>query len=1120
MLLRELFVNPKKHLILSEGGNLASHDDSGKASAGWQGMAGVHQAEDLDLEVHNRTAVLAVLNDLMININNAFSQQYGKPIWPKAAFASGSYLSGSSFHFFDKKIPDEQFVKLKPKVGDIDTQAPVELDPSVKEFLTSMIGKQLGSATFVGFKPGNNQYSSMWEVNLEKLPVKLQIDFEFGKYDPATEQPDEWYAYSHSSHWDDIQQNIKGVFHKYLNRAMPYAQASTKYVARVLKKSTKISPEPVTDADFSFAVSGGQGGGLSRKYVPYMDPATGEPMVQNGIPVMQLLEPKDRAYDQSIGSHFQSFFGHKPSKQERAAQDSFVGTVGLIAKNYDDTQKTDVVNQFLDILFEKGSQMITKNDPARDRKIKFAAIDYMLEHISLPNEIVGGLRERAVQMSKNYEQDFLNKNAAKQPLAEAEVAAKLRKGMPHLRNLPPADLLDLLDEIHDGNGNFKIQNIPLNVKVDGFGGRFGKNADGKPFMGTSRTPPRYEANFAKYHQEKGTTDPEILGRAQLFDKLFEEMMKAVELVDSKLGPEFLVNKQVTCEVLFLPFATETPEGKLKFVGIHYDKLPEGVELALVPFHVSDATSGDDIKNSRQVVKALTELGQQGSVMFINNALTQNGALDVTGIVPPLENVEELKAMLASKEKGINDRKRQVAAALQPVAVALEKAIISDPNIIGKDMLGKDYEGIVLNTRLGPIKVTSAEQRQVVANKQDAITAAREARKAAGGAQRTRTAVITAGSFVGHKGHEQLVNLVLDKADEVDGDAFVYISPTVGPDDPIPPEMKLATWQKLYPERADMFQIWQEGGSPVKKIEKELVLPPDSPYNHIILMVGSDRYLGMKKWMDVLAKRMKDPRYPGSHNDVTFETIETKREEDQGGTGITFTQCRKALSLPDDKALNVWTRAFDVKKLGVPWIKKLMNTARAVMKIKPPTEEPAELPVSTEPVNTPQEIKPAMPSIDKIDKDIPAPIAAKLKERRLAEQVREMERAINEAKNSQGNKMKGKTAPLDKEYKASMKNMITMPDQNSSTGSSYLNYRMGIALAGAPDYPTKMAGDTWLGGDPLLSTYTPEELEMVKKASLQIGGGKIENWSGKRSQELPTVNKTSTVAKRKKNQYGV
>ena len=123
-------------------------------------------------------------------------------------------------------------------------------------------------------------------------------------------------------------------------------------------------------------------------------------------------------------------------------------------------------------------------------------------------------------------------------------------------------------------------------------------------------------------------------------------------------------------------------------------------------------------------------------------------------------------------------------------------------------------------------------------------------------------------------------------------------------------------------------------------------------------------------------------------------------------------------------------------------------------------------------------------------------------------------------NAQGNKAKGHTQPLDKEFKASMKNMMTMPHQNQSTGSAYLGWRMGIALAGAPDYPTKMAADTWLGGDPLLSTYTEEELDMVKAANLQIGGGPIENWSGKRSEELPTTNKTAPVAKIKKNKYGV
>lgn len=123
-------------------------------------------------------------------------------------------------------------------------------------------------------------------------------------------------------------------------------------------------------------------------------------------------------------------------------------------------------------------------------------------------------------------------------------------------------------------------------------------------------------------------------------------------------------------------------------------------------------------------------------------------------------------------------------------------------------------------------------------------------------------------------------------------------------------------------------------------------------------------------------------------------------------------------------------------------------------------------------------------------------------------------------NGQGIRATGITKKIDPTQKAAMKNAMTMPDLNQSSGSAYLGWRMGIALAGAPDYPTKAEADNWIGGDPLLSAYTEEEHEMVKAASLAVGGGRIENWSGKRSQELPEINKTSTVAKVKKNKYGI
>ena len=115
---------------------------------------------------------------------------------------------------------------------------------------------------------------------------------------------------------------------------------------------------------------------------------------------------------------------------------------------------------------------------------------------------------------------------------------------------------------------------------------------------------------------------------------------------------------------------------------------------------------------------------------------------------------------------------------------------------------------------------------------------------------------------------------------------------------------------------------------------------------------------------------------------------------------------------------------------------------------------------------------------------------------------------------------GGTQPIHGHHKAAIKNATTFPSMNQSTGSAYMGYRMGVALAGAPDYPTKQAADNWIGGDPLLSPYTDEENEMINAAAKQVGGGKRQTWSNNRSLETADTNKTSAVAKIKKNKYGV
>ena len=923
MILREFFKR-----TLTEGGNLEIDGT---------------QAQHIDLKVHNRAYITPILNSLLHSINNGFEQSAGGPLWSAKVLKSRKYLSGSSLHFFDTNIPDDEFERVKPKVGDIDTQVNKDAEPQLAQWLNNVKGQVVGNAKFLGYSRGNEQYSSLWE--LTDPPIKIQIDFEFVDYGEKDE-PTDWSAFSHSSSWDDVSQGIKGVFHKWLIQG--FTKLSTQdFLLRKMVGRGKARIEqdvPTTDNMFSFAVSSKEGGGLRPKYEPVAD-EKGRPLEIDGVPVMRALPAS--GYEKDLSTMFQNIFGQRIDRKTLNKMLpktwSFTGLLELMNLILPPEEKEQVLDSFVDKLFAPGAQGLYKGDAQRDMSEKNAALNYALKvlKITAPKN----LEQMRQDYVKNYKVTSEGPLGLDNPIEEAEgdnpqpaVVSQLRKGMPHLRDLKPADFLDLVDELRSEGGRFKLQNIPLNVKIDGFGGRFGKDAEGKPFMGTSNTPPRYEAGFVKHHQNKGTTDPDILGRAANFDKLFNEMMNAIKAVDSKIGPDALMNKQVSCEVLFLPFATQTTEGKLKFVGIEYDQLPKGVDLVLVPFRVVEADTGEESTDGDKIVSALTDLGQKGSVMFMSNRLTQKEGLDVTEIINPLENLEELKKIV-SDTAGKRDReslqlRREVIEKLKPVQIALEQAIDEDPNIVGKDNLGQDYEGIVINSRLGPIKVTSQKQK-------DIITAKNAAKKAAWQEQpranNNKTAVVAIGSFVGHVGHEQLWDYTIKKAAQVGGDPYLFIGNAEGKDDPIPPAVKVQTWHKMYPQYAKNISTVQAGGSLIQKIKHELINPlPEKPprYDNIIIMVGEDQ--AKMNIANALMKAVN--KFKG------YEHVKATLEATPRGTGMSFTRLRNILKDPKatpEQQYAVWAQGFDENKLGKAWILHLMDITRKGMGIQEPKQQPVQ-----------------------------------------------------------------------------------------------------------------------------------------------------------------------------------
>lgn len=884
--------------ILNEGGNVEI-----------DGIA----AQRLDLNKISRSKVVAEIDKALKIINSTFNKMYGVPLWSPELIANKEFLSGSAFHFFNVKIPDDQFTKVKSSVGDIDTMVDKDLAEKAKDFLTKATGKQFGPAKLVGFKPspGQDTLISLWQFN--DPPVAVQVDMELVDYDKGS--PTEWSKFSHSSAWEDLSAGIKGVFHKYLLRSLTHKDAKDRYI----QMKTKL--KKVNASDLAFAVTGG----VREKFAPVIDPKTKKPAVaDDGLGIYKEIPASEGNYTTDIKGMFTLLIGRKSAKGEEKYLGSFVGVLELINKYFTQEDKNKITSAFMALLFSPAAQQLYKGDPATDKREKEIAFKKLVETLKVSVD-----KNELAKTLADYYSRYKTES-----ITEADAPDYKRQGIKHIYNpgstveMKDADFLAFVDSIAKNGGT--LDNIPITLKVDGAGIRFGKDQSGKPFFMTSRvTNPIYADQigmFEKYARDNNANEEQI-ARAEKYDQALSLIVNSDFI---KILPQDTI---VQAEMMYNAMAEKTNNG-LKFVNISYDAKKLGKQMTLVPILASTYSTGEALPETI-IQKLISKSSPQ--IKIIGTEL-QHGDIDVKNIVEPIVKMDtSLRAALSSKKKN-DPNKAKAKEILSQARKAISDAIINNPNIKGKDKLGDTIEGLVIAMPNGQLaKVTSTEMKGAMA--------AKAVKKApTTGGNRTKAAVVTAGSFVGHVGHQKVIDNVIAAAKKLGGDPYVYISSKVGPDDPIPPEVKIATWKKLYPEYAGIFQlIVSPDGvtvpSPVKKIEKELVLPADSPYKKIVLMVGTDRYEGFKKWIDTLEKRMKDPvalaKYGGTQDQVSFDTIAIPRGAALGGIDASFSQLRNILKDPNlnlAQKLEAWKQGFG-NKLDDDWIKKLMMLTAKGMGIK-------------------------------------------------------------------------------------------------------------------------------------------------------------------------------------------
>jgi FAD synthetase len=910
MFLRELFDRTVKLDYLAEGGNLVIGDIA---------------ADRIDAT--KRAAVVPILNQALLAINNAFAQAHkGVPIWNEKLLASKKFLAGSSFHFFNRlEISDEIFAGVKKTVGDIDTQVNKSKADELRNWISSLKpGTAIGPARFVGYDDKDPaQILTLWSfpdivvVNPktnQQVPINVQIDMEMKEF--AGDEPTQWSQFSTSSSWDDLSAGVKGVFHKFLIQSMT-RYAKKDFLLRKLVGRGKARAEqdvPTTDSMYSFAIKSKEGGGLRAKYEPVLDD-NGKPLVKNGLPVYR--ERETTGYVTDISKVFKTILGNRVDDKKLKELDkkfwSFVGLSEVIRDVFSPEEKQAIVDTFAATLFGKGAQGLYASSPDQDRAEKTVALDALTKIV--------GIKPANIEQMKN---DYYAAYKVRESVEISEAAPNYaRQGIQHLYNRLPdgrvssvemkdADFIELSKEIAANGGN--LDGVPINLKVDGAGVRFGKDSSGQPFFMTSKvTTPLYAKDvgyFTRYGKEKGQSD-EQLARTKAYDD-------ALDLIVNSKFIETLPNDTIVqAEMLYNPMAQEV-DRQLKFVNIPYDPKKLGKQMTLVPFSVKQYSTGETLSNQKEVIQNLLK-ASDSNVKIITNSLEQKG-INVSKIIQP---VLGLNPKNKAENKEILDKARQ----------DLSTAIIDSPQLKGKDVLGDNMEGIVVNMPSGRLfKVTSLKMK--------AAMAAKSATSQSFGTTDKRTAVVAIGNFAGHRGHEQLIDLAVAKAKQAGGTPFVFVGHKVGPNDPIDIKTKIETLKKLYPNveiSVVQNQIDASGqetiGNIFKKIEYELV-KKEPFYNDIIITVGSDQ-AGVAKTAEQMQNRYsKFP--PLAH--VKVSAYVTPRSADQGGTGISTTQLRDALkNLPEDEAFKVWSKAYNVQKLGDDWIRHLMNVARKNMKISEVTE---------------------------------------------------------------------------------------------------------------------------------------------------------------------------------------
>jgi len=278
-----------KFYCLLEGGNLSIDNK--------------YFADEIKLQYLDQKSATKFVNDfekLIREINKIYKSVYNEPLWSQldTLLKTNKLYAGSSRIFFEyvKQGKFDQFKEYKKTVGDIDIQFGEDCASKLRDLFygekqtplsNNTAPKQIGNFAFVGEGgTGAIQMNTLFAYDFgidmktgnpkENYPTYIQIDFEPVVFERGL--PTRFSQFAHSADFNDIQNSIKGVFHKFLIQSI--LDASNEIIADIKLYSTKgkaTTRKGTKLTVYSFSVDKG----FRDRYVPGLTAPDSDTILKN-----------------------------------------------------------------------------------------------------------------------------------------------------------------------------------------------------------------------------------------------------------------------------------------------------------------------------------------------------------------------------------------------------------------------------------------------------------------------------------------------------------------------------------------------------------------------------------------------------------------------------------------------------------------------------------------------------------------------------------------------------------------------------------------------------------------------------------------------------------------------